>query len=381
MTNTTSVNAQMQQVAEYALRVAAEKFGKSLDYTENSLASFEALLQQAYEQNSSQESGKNISKEGIQKTARVWGSYLGELMRRKWGGEWVVSGSDVKLTISSKSYSPIQQVYQRITIGQQYDIKKYIASIASDMMAYGSASVANSYSAVFPPSSPKNSAGNKYMKNIANFWKTGKNGKQIIIIVAVLLFIFCCCAASLLRGSILSSSPTYKATKTAEYAITQTWDARPTGTPIPSNTPKPSNTPVTITPSPTLDPYYSEMLKRTDAYQAAYNKFGVQNQRMAENPYLLQDMDWKLDMGSALAELTIASEDLQNIPNATPRYQNLDQLLNMVGSETIKMINNYTKAVDNLDASYLDQVKVNLLNINQYLQQATDELTRINSIP
>ncbi len=136
-----------------------------------------------------------------------------------------------------------------------------------------------------------------------------------------------------------------------------------------------------ITPSPTLDPYYSEMLKRMDAYQVAYNKFGVQNQRMAENPYLLQDMDWKLDMGSALAELTIASEDLQNIPNATPRYQNLDQLLNMVGSETIKMINNYTMAVDNLDVSYLELAKANLQKINQYIQQATDELTRLNSIP
>ena len=92
-------------------------------------------------------------------------------------------------------------------------------------------------------------------------------------------------------------------------------------------------------------------------------------------------MDWKLDMGSALAELTIASEDLQNIPNATPRYQNLDQLLNMVGSETIKMINNYTMAVDNLDVSYLELAKANLQKINQYIQQATDELTRLNSIP
>jgi len=133
MTKTTNVNAQLQKIADYAVKVAAEKFGQSLDYTENSLASFETLLQQAHEQNSSQGSGKNLSEEAVQKTARVWGSYLGELMRRKWGGEWVISGTDAKLTINGKNYSPIQQVYQRITNGQQYDTRKYIADIALEM--------------------------------------------------------------------------------------------------------------------------------------------------------------------------------------------------------------------------------------------------------
>jgi len=133
MTNTTNVNAQLQQIAEYSVSIAADKFGQSLDYTENSLDIFEALLQQAYEQYNSQVSGKNISEEAVQKTARVWGSYLGELMRKKWGGEWVIIGTDAKLTISGKNYSPIQQVYQRITIGQQYDTKKNIADIASEM--------------------------------------------------------------------------------------------------------------------------------------------------------------------------------------------------------------------------------------------------------
>jgi hypothetical protein len=106
------------------------------------------LLQQAYEQNSSQGSGKNLSEEAIQKTARVWGSYLGELMRRKWGGEWVVSGTDIKLIIRGKSYSPFQHIYQRITIGQQYDTNKYFASIASDMMANDLASKKTSISPV-----------------------------------------------------------------------------------------------------------------------------------------------------------------------------------------------------------------------------------------
>ena len=133
MTNTTNVNAQLQQIAEYAVRVAAEKFGQSLDYTENSIDRFDDLLQQAYEQYSSQVGGKNISEAAIQKTARVWGSYLGELMRKKWGGEWVIIGTDAKLTINGRNYVPLQQVYRRITMGQQYDMEKYFANIASKM--------------------------------------------------------------------------------------------------------------------------------------------------------------------------------------------------------------------------------------------------------
>ena len=120
MTNPTSVNVQMQQLAEESVKVAAEKFGQSLDYTENSLASFEALLQQAYELYRLKESGKNIPEDTIQNTARVWGSYLGELMRHKWGGEWGVDGSDVNLTISGKTCYPIQQIYQRITNSTRY---------------------------------------------------------------------------------------------------------------------------------------------------------------------------------------------------------------------------------------------------------------------
>ena len=84
MASTITVNSQMQQIAENAVKVAAEKFGQSLDYTENSLTKLEALLQQAYELYTTQ----SISEEVIQKTSMVWGGYLGELMRRKWGGEW-----------------------------------------------------------------------------------------------------------------------------------------------------------------------------------------------------------------------------------------------------------------------------------------------------
>ena len=91
----TNVNDRMQQIAEYAVRIASDKFGKWLDYTENSLENLEALLQQAYEQNNAH----GIPEEAILKTARVWGGYLGEIIRRKWGGEWVLNRTEIDLII------------------------------------------------------------------------------------------------------------------------------------------------------------------------------------------------------------------------------------------------------------------------------------------
>jgi hypothetical protein len=146
--NPINVNLQMQRMADNAVIAARDKFGISLDFSENSLQQFEDLLQQAHEgYKRAVNNGKspNIS---IENTVRVWGSYLGEIIRRKWGGEWVISGNgkDVILIIRGKSYSPLQLVYQRITIGKQYGNKIFIANIASDMGSYDISTEGNSFS-------------------------------------------------------------------------------------------------------------------------------------------------------------------------------------------------------------------------------------------
>ena len=146
--------------------------------------------------------------------------------------------------------------------------------------------------------------------------------------------------------------------------LTQT--AQPTNTPFP-----------TLTPASTPDPYYSEMLKRLDAYQAAYTQFTAINQEVSDNPYIIKDDSWKLKASSVFAKLQIASEDFQTIPNVHAPYENLNQILVSLGTETLSMIKNYITAIDKVDASYLEKVKINVLKMNEYMQQATDELKKI----
>jgi competence protein ComEC len=236
-----NTNSQMQKLSEYAVRVASEKFGKSLDYTENSLADFEALLQQAYERFSSPGSGEKTSEEAIKKTAGVWGSYLGELMRRKWGGKWIISETDVRLTINGITYFPLQQVYQRIKLGNQFSIKQYIADVASDLR---------------PPS--RKSAENGLTRIIPIFWKSGLTAK--ILTVMTSLVVLGCCFLSLtqiipnLIGSITTGIiPTLSDTgvhaPTSTTVPTSTITLAPTASFIPSIVPT-----FTIAPSFTAIP-------------------------------------------------------------------------------------------------------------------------------
>jgi len=273
MANTTSVNARMQQIAEYAIKVAAEKFERSLDFSVNSLATLEGLLQRAYQQNSSH----GISEEAIQKTARIWGGYLGEIMRRTWGGEWVVNGQDVNLLINGKSYSPIQQVYQRIKIGQQFDIKKYFAAIPSEEMAFKNAGVDNSSTPDLPRYAPLKPERNKVVRYIVNFWKSSKPAKFFTVSVLVMTLGCCCLSLALIYKTITNNvkdaslpirlvvagleptsslQPTNTATLiTPIFPLVEINTTEPTNPSIATDTTEPTDTPTTTnTPTPANTP-------------------------------------------------------------------------------------------------------------------------------
>ena len=88
--------------------------------------------------------------------------------------------------------------------------------------------------------------------------------RTLFLIIGGVLILACLACFGLTL--ITSSSPSYKATRTARAVAQATEAARPTDTPLPTNTPKPTNTseptntpqpaetPVPPTPSPTMTP-------------------------------------------------------------------------------------------------------------------------------
>ena len=123
------VNAQMQQLADKAVVAARDKFGVGLDFTENSLQPLEALLQQAHEGYQQASSSGNPANIPIENTVRIWGSYLGEVIRRSLGGDWVVDRKNVFLQIGSQRLDALAQVRSRIVDGQPYDVHRFFQGI------------------------------------------------------------------------------------------------------------------------------------------------------------------------------------------------------------------------------------------------------------
>jgi hypothetical protein len=119
------VNSNMKATAEYAIKSAHSRFNLNFDYSENSITALDSILEKMYWGFSG-----HINKKGndglIYNTATIWGSYLGEYMRRRWGGTWKQKGTEQVIAINGKEFSPINFVYQRITGHFNYKLEDYL---------------------------------------------------------------------------------------------------------------------------------------------------------------------------------------------------------------------------------------------------------------
>ena len=127
---TNDVYTEMRLAAAYAIRMARERFGKQLDYSESSLPTLELIVDQAYQQyKTGILDGGELSDAEREYTAAVWGSYYGELIRLKFGGVWIIEDSKRLLVIDGQKFFPIDHIYQRITGHLQEDVKQYFNKV------------------------------------------------------------------------------------------------------------------------------------------------------------------------------------------------------------------------------------------------------------
>ncbi len=88
------IGQMMRAYAEEAVRTA-RRHNVSLDYSEQSLEQVERLLAELYDelQNAppaSLSSSSQPAEQRVDEMSRTWGGYLGEVVRRRFGGEWTI---------------------------------------------------------------------------------------------------------------------------------------------------------------------------------------------------------------------------------------------------------------------------------------------------
>ncbi len=127
-----SVNAMAGAYAEKAVQ-AARQFSAQLDYSEQSLEEVETILNRL--------SGKTPSSEDMAETCKMWGSYLGEVVRRRFGGEWTIETYPGKqfatliLTVAGNKLFPTMKVHRRLTQGQDDNVWSFYKMVKARLEA------------------------------------------------------------------------------------------------------------------------------------------------------------------------------------------------------------------------------------------------------
>jgi hypothetical protein len=123
--NFASLADMMSAYAEEAVRLAWSEHRQRLDLSESSVDLLEKILD-------------GQSAEDLEFQTRLWGSYFGEVMRRRFDGEWELSqypGGGVAavptvLVRGSRLY-PLVKVYRRLTLGEAENLPAFYKMVAA----------------------------------------------------------------------------------------------------------------------------------------------------------------------------------------------------------------------------------------------------------
>lgn len=119
-----TVEAMIGAYSEEAIRVAWRQHRKVLDFSEQSIDVLEEIL-----------AGQAAS--DLEYQTRTWGSYFGETLRQRLGGEWMLeqypglTSVIPALEIHGSKLFPSMKVYRRLTIGESENLPAFYRMVLS----------------------------------------------------------------------------------------------------------------------------------------------------------------------------------------------------------------------------------------------------------
>ena len=119
----------MEGYAQAAVDLAKRDFKHKLDFTSDSIDSLDEILVLVSES----------PELDIDFESRLWGSYLGEVLRRRYAGSWEMTqypGGLVAVPavdVRGSRLFPLMKVYRRLTIGEEEDLRAFYA-MATDRL-------------------------------------------------------------------------------------------------------------------------------------------------------------------------------------------------------------------------------------------------------
>jgi hypothetical protein len=118
-------------LAQAAVQTGKLRWNQELDFTADSLDGLESILATLHNLNAKAEPGQGATEEQIAGVAKLWGVYLGEVVRRRYGGQWALGADGVlALNIGTAAIFPVGKARKRIVDGPGDNVKFYFNSMA-----------------------------------------------------------------------------------------------------------------------------------------------------------------------------------------------------------------------------------------------------------
>ena len=114
-----TIVAQSQQ----AIKTAKLTFDESLDFTSESLEGVERIMTKLQKQE------PKLTDEQITELSKLWGVYVGEVIRRYYGGQWTIVDGLPDVALGGRQAAPVAKVRKRLVGGATENLKYYFTSI------------------------------------------------------------------------------------------------------------------------------------------------------------------------------------------------------------------------------------------------------------
>lgn len=115
----------MEGYALAAVDLARREFGQKLDFSAESIDALDDLLVLVGES----------PELDVDFEVRLWGAYLGEVLRRRYAGGWEMTqypGGAVavpSIDVRGSRLFPLMKVYRRLTVGEEEDLRTFFVMV------------------------------------------------------------------------------------------------------------------------------------------------------------------------------------------------------------------------------------------------------------
>jgi hypothetical protein len=115
------LDSMMEAYAGAAVTIAREAYRQRLDFDSGSMVAFEAVLSELAEKTTLD----------YDYEVRLWGGYLGEVLRRRYAGSWEMTqypggvAAVPAVEVRGSRLFPLMKVYRRLTMGEAESIAAF----------------------------------------------------------------------------------------------------------------------------------------------------------------------------------------------------------------------------------------------------------------